>query len=242
MTEVEQIEAAVGSKIEQWNAESFAETISLKENEHLLDYFQDSNVVKEIYERSRDNPEIFSIFEPLYYKVMQQDALQKINDILIQYSDAENNISADPKLLDSLIDCQKNSTNFYEKTYIYVAIAAVFPDYDLSQFYEDIHTSVNKTANIVPALISNLSNYYDFFKDTVSAIETLRTQYFAKYNVDILDENKEYDESIEIFTSIEADLLRFAKEEALEAEAQEQTKKEADEKSDEEKKDDSEDN
>lgn len=241
MTEVEQIEAAVGSKVEQWNATNFAETISLKENEYLLDLFQIPAVAKELYDRSKDNPEIFSIFEPLYYKTMQQDALQKIDDVLVKYTDKDFNIKSDPKLLESLIEFQKNATNYYEKTYIYTAIAALFPEYDLSQYYNDIHAAVNETKKIAPILISYLANYYDFLKETVTIIETLRTQYFAKFNVDIVDEDKEYHDALDMVSNIEADLLKFAKEEALEAEAQEKEKKEAEEKSEEEKKDDSED-
>src|SRR5574344_899229 len=126
MKEVEQLEAAVGSKVEQWNADSM-NVLTEEDNQPLLQLFKNPIVLNECMLRSKGNREVEDILYPLSVKLLLDNSEKMGNDILKNLE--EKKITEDEviKRCEALLA----NESFYQHLVAYIILISKCPSYDL---------------------------------------------------------------------------------------------------------------
>ena len=199
MTKIEQLEAAVGKKIEQWNV-SDLNKFSLEENLELLQFLKEPDIINECLTRSENNKEVADVLVPLYVKSLISSAEHEANDIL---SDKEKSTITNDEYkqrIEALL-----TKSMYHKLVAYLLIISTIEDYDLKSKEIEIMEQVSQLKEVICGIVStNLESCYSLIVDLFELIFPLRSRYFEKYKVDILDdEDKRLEKALDDVHSLE---------------------------------------
>lgn len=188
MEEIEKLETAVGKKIEQWNV-SDLEKFSLDENLELLQLLKQPKVISECLGRSKANREVADILVPLYIKSLLSSAENAANDLLRDHESGKITLSE----LQTKIETDfLNNSSFYFKLTGAVIILSLVPEYELSKYEIDLKTSISQLKEVICGLSEKaLNECYTLILDLLELLFPLRSKYFQKYEIDLLDDEDE---------------------------------------------------
>ena len=185
MEEIVKLEEFIGNPVEKWTIDDM---VRLNENAELLSLLKSSEVTSEILSRSKDNRDIADLFVPLYIKSKLTDAEQFANNIL--YEEQEKKITSD-ELYKKLLEMLNN--DFYFQLAAYLVLISKFPDvYDCSKDEIKIKEAISNIKEITIGFVErDLDSTYTLIMELLELVFPLRSRYFEKYNVDILDDDDE---------------------------------------------------
>ena len=205
MEEIQKLETAVGKPVEQWNVDDINK-FSLEENNELLQLLKNPDVVSECLERSsKTDKEVADILVPLYIKAQVSTAEKEANDILVKLEDDE--IGKEEARADILKMLDNKS--MYHHLVAYLLLISVFQDEDVSKYEIDIKTCIGSLKEIICGLTSTmLDTLYTLIMDLFELIFPLRSRYYEKYQVDILDdEDKRLENAMDSIHDYEKNIM-----------------------------------
>lgn len=199
MTKIEKLETAVGKPIEQWNV-SDLDKFSLEENLELLQLMKEPEVIGECVKRSKNNKEVVDILVPLYVKSLVSDAENMANNILKNKEDGSaTNDESKAKTLELL------DKSLYHKLVAYLVLISTFEDYDIQSKEIEIKEAIGELKEVICGIVStNLESCYSLVIELFELLFPLRSRYFDKFKVDILDdEDKRLETALDDVHSLE---------------------------------------
>ena len=199
MTKIEQLETAVGKPIEQWNV-SDLDKFSLEENLELLQLMKEPDVIGECVKRSKNNKEVEDVLVPLYVKSLVSEAESEANTILKGKEDGDiTNEDAKTKTI-ALLD-----KSLYHKLVAYLVLISTFEDFEIQKKEIDIKTDIGQLKEVICAIVkSNLESCYSLVIELLELLFPLRSRYYDKFKVDILDdEDKRLESALDDIHSLE---------------------------------------
>ena len=208
MKEIEQLEAAVGKKVEQWNAKDL-QVLAEKQDSEMLQLFKNPIVLNECITRSKGNTDVEDILYPLSIKLLMTDAENKGNDLLIELEKKE----IDEKGLISGCESMMSDKDYYKHLAAYLILINKCPDYDLKIHEDSIRSDIASLKEIICAFSSGDSflSLYSLISDLMELIFSLRAGYFQKYSVDILDDaDHRLEDVIDLMTKTGQEAIKAA--------------------------------
>ena len=183
MTKIEQLETAVGKPIEQWNV-SDLDKFSLKENLELLQLMKEPDVIGECVKRSKNNKDVEDVLVPLYVKSLVSDAENEANDILKGKEDGSvANEDAKTRTIAML------EKSMYHKLVAFLVLISTFEDYDIQSKEIEIKENIGQLKEVICAIVkTNLESCYSLVIELFELLFPLRSRYYEKFKVDILDD------------------------------------------------------
>ncbi len=199
MTKIEQLETAVGKPIEQWNV-SDLEKFSLKENLELLQLMKEPEVIGECVKRSKNNKDVEDVLVPLYVKSLVSDAENEANDILKSKEDGSITYEEAKTKTIALLD-----KGLYHSLVAYLVLISTFEDFDIQNKEIEIKEYIGQLKEVICAIVkTNLESCYSLVIELFELLFPLRSRYFDKFKVDILDdEDKRLEKALDEVHALE---------------------------------------
>ena len=192
---LEKLETAVSKKLEQWNVEDLNIILNNEEFRNIL--LDNENIIYVI----EHCPEILKdILIPISINKLINNSTSFACELLQNYLSKK----IDKKTFLQKCDEQIKNGNTYDKTSIFHILLVFFKE-EVEKYKNDIKENVLSLKNKVIEMGKNnkfILSYYEVLSAIIDMIFSIRHYYYQIFNIDILDDDKQFTEILHDIDSI----------------------------------------